>query len=307
MSFRSEKPVKIVYSHPVEYNALAAELWRRDIPLSLINPAHLSFDPADINTDLSLLLNDLSHPPGFRADENHIRSMVLFSQQLETGPLRLAQSRVINSSIALDILSSKVRQISLFESSKVRYPRTIIANSLDALVRQLSTLRFPILIKDDSYASLKPTLKFDSVTEFVDAIFNETFIPGPNLFVVQEYHQPESEHIFQVDILNGTPIASRKVRMLRDPEADWALELKGQFVDPHPEILTSIDHIARAGRIDLATVEYFIDHRSGEAMFFNILPFSYSRKHDPEGRTLSSIGDYIERRLQKIREIELAI
>ena len=307
MSFLSEKPFKIVYSHPVEYNALAAELWRRDIPLSVINPAHLSFDPADTRPDFSLLFNDLSHPAGFRPDENQTRSVILFTKQLETGPLRLAQSRIINGSNALEILSSRVRQISLFESVNVKYPKTIFAYSLDALVRQLPALQFPILIKDDSYASPRPTLKFDSVTEFVDAIFNERLIPGPNLLVVQEYREPESNHIVQVDMLNGHPIASRKVHTLRDPGDDWALEVKGEFIEPDSEILKRIEYIARAGRIDLATVEYFIDHRSGEAVFFNITPFHYSRKHDPEARTLSTVGDYFERRLQKIHEIELAI
>jgi glutathione synthase/RimK-type ligase-like ATP-grasp enzyme len=307
MTFVNDKPFGIVYNYPVEYNALAAELWRRDIPLSLINPSHLSFDPSERRADFSLVLNDLSHPSGFHPDESFIRAMTLYTKHLESGPLQLAQGRVINGSTAIEILTSRVRQVSLFASVGVKYPKTIFANSLDALVRQLPSLRFPILIKEESHASRKPTLKFNSVNDFIDSIFSEQLVPGHDLLVVQEYLEPQTDHIIRVDVLNGLAISSRKIHTLRDPAADWALELKAEPIEPSQEVLRSIEQVVRAGKIDLATVEYFIDRQSGEPVFFNIAPFHYSRRNDPEARTLQAIGDYVERRLRKIREIELAI
>ena len=306
MSFDNVKPFGIVYSQPVEYSAIAAELWRRDIPISLINPSHLNFDPAERRPEFSLVFNDLSQPSGFRADDSFVRAMILYAKHLESGPLHLAQTRVMNGSNALEVLSSRVRQVSLFASANVRYPKTLIANSLDALVRQLPALRFPVLIKDDNPASQRPTLRFDSITAFIEAVFDERLNPGRDLLVVQEYYQPKTDHIVRVDMLNGNAIASHKVYTWRESSSDWRFEIKAEAFEPSKEIVRSVEEIVRGARIDLASVEY-IDDGSGDPVFLNISPFRYSRKHDPEARTLAAIGDYIEKRLRKIREIELAI
>jgi hypothetical protein len=54
-------------------------------------------------------------------------------------------------------------------------------------------------------------------------------------------------------------------------------------------------------------VEYFTDRKTNETFFYNVTPLNYRRSNDPHGRVITEIGDYIEKRLQKIREFELAL
>jgi hypothetical protein len=305
MSFLTEKPFGIVYNYPVEYNAIAAELWRRDVPLSLINPTHLHFDPSVSEPYFSLVFNDLSRAPGFPADDRFISSLILYIRHLESGQYRLAQGRIINGSGALETFANRVRQISLFASAGVRYPRTTFANSLEALIRESGSLKFPILIKPNRSSS--PILKFTNSTQFVEAVFDGTLSFNDELVLAQDYLEPNGDHIGRIDLLNGKFLAARKVFTLRDPMLSWEVELKTEHFEPGLEIIRSAEHIARAGKLDLASIEYFTDRRSGEPVFYNIAPLQYSRIQDSDGKILTEIGDYFERRLRKIREIELAI
>ena len=60
-------------------------------------------------------------------------------------------------------------------------------------------------------------------------------------------------------------------------------------------------------RIDVGAVEYFVDQKSNNTVFYSIRPHSNSRAGEGEAGRLSILADYFEKRISKIRELELAI
>jgi hypothetical protein len=307
MSFLTNKPFGIVYNFPVEYNPIAAELWRRDIPITLVNPSHLVLDPADTDIRYSLLLNDLGTPAGFQPQSEFVQSLIQYNRHLEISSFKFSQGRIINGAQALEIFTSRARQISLFASLGLKYPRTIIANNVETLISQLPTLQFPVLIKESNLAKTNSVLKFDDAASLVDAVFDGRLVINNEFVLAQEYRDVKSDHIVRVDTLNGKFLAAQKVFTLREPSLSWEVELRAEPIEPSTQIIQAVEQVVRAGKVDFGSVEYFTDRKTNETFFYNITPFSYRRSSDPQGKIVTDIGDYIEKRLQKIREFELAL
>jgi hypothetical protein len=307
MSLLTNKPFGIIYNFPVEYNPIAPELWRRDIPITLVNPSQLVLDPADTDIRYSLLFNDLGTPSGFQPQSEFVHSLIQYNRHLETSQYRFSQGRIINGAQALEIFTSRARQISLFAALGLKYPRTIIANNVDTLISQLSALRFPILIKESNLARTNSVMKFDDAASLVDAVFDGRLVITNEFVLAQEYRDVKNDHIVRVDTLNGKAFAAQKVFTLREPSLSWEVELRSEAFEPTPQIIQAVENAVRAAKVDVGSVEYFTDRKTNETFFYNVTPLNYRRSNDPHGRVITEIGDYIEKRLQKIREFELAL
>jgi hypothetical protein len=71
--------------------------------------------------------------------------------------------------------------------------------------------------------------------------------------------------------------------------------------------VNTVEEIVVAGKIDVGSVEYFVDANTHEVFFYGLTPYNFSRQYDRHGEKLNLIAGYFEKRLQKLREIELAI
>jgi hypothetical protein len=307
MSFLTEKPFGIVYNFPLEHHAIAAELWRRDIPLTFINPAKFSFDASQHDMDFSLLFNDVSTPSGFPFQNEFVQSLITYNRHVELTNNRFAQGRIINGSAALDVLVNRARQVSLFASLGVRYPKTIIATNLDSLITQVHALKFPILIKNSDVSLGNKVQKFDSISSLLEAIFEEKIFTSNHLLLAQEYHFPKGDQVYRVDTLNGKYLSAHIVSTIREPALSWEVELKSEPFEPSEHVIHTVEQIARAARVDIGSIEYFVDRKTNALFYYNILPFNYRKQSDAEGNVINQIANYVERRLHKIREVELAL
>jgi hypothetical protein len=307
MSFIAEKSVGIFYEHPFEFNHLATELGNRDVPVAHISPGAHEFSPGSVDLPYSLIFNDLSTPTGFQRDQKALQQRVNFTRHLELNDLRFAQGRVVNGSAAIETFSNRARQLSVFSSLNIPFPKTRIVAGLDKLISILPDFVFPVLVKPNDTWKTLPVLRFDTLSSLAEAIGDNRLPFENDLLLIQEYHRPKNDAIVRVDTVNGRVVTAQKIHTIREPLPLWPVEHLTESFQPSEEILHAVESIVRAARVDVGAVEYFVDQRSNNVLFYSIRPQSNSRTTEDGLRRLSILADYFEKRISKIRELELAI
>jgi glutathione synthase/RimK-type ligase-like ATP-grasp enzyme len=307
MSFISENPVGVFYEHPFEYNLLVTELNTRKVPVVQISPSTHDFSPGAVEIPYSLIFNDLSSPIGFQRDPKALQQRINFTRHLELNDLRFAQGRIVNGSVAIETLSNRARQLSVFSSLNLPFPKTRIVNSLDKLISILPEFVFPVLVKPNDTWKTLPVLRFETLSALVDAIVKNQLPFENDLLLVQEYHKPKGDNIVRVDTINGRVVTAQKIHTIREPLPLWPVEHRAEYFQPSEEIVQAVESIIRTARIDVGAVEYFVDQKSNNAIFYSIRPHSNSRAAESAAARLSILADYFEKRISKIRELELAI
>jgi hypothetical protein len=306
MTFIAERPVGIFYEHPVEFNPLLNELTQRDIAFDLINPKNFSFGPEQTDIPFSLIFNDLTTPLGIRRDPRTPDQLVAVTRHLELNQLKFAQGRIVNGSFDIENFANRARQLSIFSSLNLPFPKTRIVNSLDRLITVLSEFKFPVLIKPNNAWAEAPVLRYDSLSELVKDVVGGQGPISDGLLLVQEYHQPKNDHIVRVDTLNGQYLSAQRIYTIREPLPFWGAEHRVESFVPSAEVIEAVESIVRAARIDIGSVEYFTDSKTNQVYFYSIRPHSNSRAADGIVR-VQTIADYFERRLAKIKEFALAL
>jgi hypothetical protein len=307
MTFIAEKPIGVFYEHPLEYNPLLATLKTRNIQISPINPSQHDFSLKTDAPKYSLIYNDLTAPLGFSRSSKTISHLLAFTKNIELNNHRWAQSSVINGSVAIETLSDRARQLSVFASLDLATPRTRIVNNLERLISILPEFNFPLLVKSNNASSNLPVLRFDSLSELIDSVVSKTFLLQDDLLLIQEYHQPKDNHIVRVDTLNGKFLSAQKIYTIREPLQLWPVEYKTDVFTPSVEIVQAVELIARTARIDIGSVEYFTDQKTNQILFYSIRPHTNSRSSKNGALQIDAIADYFEKRISKAREIQLAL
>lgn len=307
MSFIAEKPVGIFYEHPLEYNPLVSALQRRDIAVTLINPEEHYFTPDDRDVPYSIIFNDLSSPTGFQRNSKSVDQLVNYTKHLELNEFKHAQGRIINGAVAVETLSNRARQLSVFSSLNIPFPKTKIVNSLDKLISILHEFTFPVLVKPNDAWKQLPILRFETLSQLVNSIVKNEVPFSDDLLLIQEYHRPKNNHVVRVETLNGRYVSAQKIFTIREPLPLWPVEYKTEPFNPSEEIIQAVESIVRAARVDVGSVEYFVDLKTNEVLFYSIRPHSNTRATQYSADLVEQVADYFEKRLSKIREIELAL
>ncbi|HEY9006760.1 MAG TPA: hypothetical protein VIM75_11530 [Ohtaekwangia sp.] len=306
-----EKPIGIIYAHPEQYNPLFEKLYSRGIAFETINPADHLYDPAQYEVPYSLVFNDMSSPPYFTHNALGIAQTVEYVKHVEKLNGTINSSKVMNGSRATEILSTKSRQLSVFASLGIPFPKTRIVSSIDQLLATGNELSFPILLKSNGLNDHITTTRFDSFSALVNAIINDTLpVYGDKSFVIQEYISPKGNYIVRAEILKGELLYASKVYHAGDQADAWSIEVKSSVFTPSLEITQAIEKVAHASLLDTGSIEYVVDRKSNKVYFYSIRPHTSTFSTITEGLSFNPfdrITDYLEQRLQKIKEIALTI
>src|ERR1700740_1895151 len=119
----SPRPIAIYYEHPDWFGPLFAELDARGINYVKLNASCHSFDPAAGGPDFSLFFNHRGASAYLRGNDGAIFFSNSYLAYLET-----AGVRVLNGSRAFALETSKARQLRLFNSLGLRFPKTRVVN-----------------------------------------------------------------------------------------------------------------------------------------------------------------------------------
>jgi hypothetical protein len=264
----------IYYEHPEWFKPLFAVLEKRGVSwIPLPVQEHL-FDPSDLRAPAPVVLNRLAMSSFLRQDEHAI-----FYSQALMAHYEAAGARVINGSAALAIDTSKARQMTLLRSLGLQIPATVVIHRSADIVRAAAELRFPVMVKGDIGGSGAGMARYDSLEDLA-AFAEENGCPtGINgVTLVQEYVPARNGQVIRCETLNGKflyAIALNGAGSTFDLcPADVCMADKPSITieayTPSPEIVRTVEAVARASHLDVGGIEYMVDDRDGVERFYDI-------------------------------------
>ena len=318
------KPIGIYYEHPEWFKPLFAELERRQIPYVRIDAAHHRYNPSEADSPYALVVNRMSSSAYLRGNGQGIFHTAGFLTHLEQIGVR-----VINGTTATSIETNKARQLALLSSLGLSYPETQVVNHVSQVLPAAQELRFPLVVKVNIGGAGAGIVRFDTLEGLQAAVdANQINLGIDQTALVQEYVQPRGGHIVRVETLNGRFLYAMKVFTTGDsfnlcpaeicaipdePTADFCLTdapkkgIQVEVYTPPTEIIAAVERIAKTAKIDVGGVEYLIDDRTGEVLFYDINALSNFIADavnvigfDPYSRFV----DYLEKQLQKMQLAE---
>jgi hypothetical protein len=306
-----DKPIGIIYGHSEQYNPLFEKLYNRGIAFDIINPADHLYDPAQYEVPYSLVFNDMSSPPYLTHNALGIAQTIEYVKHVEKLNGIHNSSKIINGARVTEILSTKSRQLAVFASLGISFPKTRVVSSIDQLLAAGNELNFPILIKSNGINDHIATQRFESISELINVLINDELrLNGDKSLVVQEYIQPKGNHILRAEILNGQVLYAVKVFHAGDQPDAWPIEVKANIFTPSIEITQALEKIAHAALIDVGSIEYIVDRKTNNIYFYAIRPHTSSLNIGVDGldfNPFDQLTNYLEQRLQKIKEMALTI
>jgi glutathione synthase/RimK-type ligase-like ATP-grasp enzyme len=318
MSNNAEKPIGIFYEHPAWFKPLFEELEARRIPFVRIQAAQHSYNPAEVESPFSLVVNRMSSSAYLRGNTQGIFHAANYLAHLE----RLGVP-TINGVAAQNIESSKAKQLSLLTSLGILYPKTKVVNHISQLVPSAKTLQLPIVVKVNIGGSGAGIVRFDTMEGLQKAIdLGQINLGIDHTALVQEYIVPAGNHIVRIETLSGKFLYAIKVHttgesfnlcpaelcQVPDPNDVQAClteaPKKGIQVEsytPPAELIQKAEKIFQTAGIDVGGIEYLTDGRTGQAYFYDINALS-NFVADAENvigfNPYKNFVDYIEQRLQ---------
>jgi glutathione synthase/RimK-type ligase-like ATP-grasp enzyme len=277
-------PIAILDEHPQWSGRLIAELESRRLPFEKIDHSSHGYDPHDRTRRYSVLVNrssPSSHRRGHRS--------VLFYTEALLEHYEAVGVPVINPVASYRFEKSKALQAGLFERAGVRYPRTVVVNAREQLVKAAQDFRFPVLIKPGVGGSGALIARFDTLADLETRADTVDFGPDGTA-LLQQYVEPRDGAIVRLEVLDGRLLyAIRIVRPAGDfnlcpadlcvspaaipspngPACD-VVPLSVARVDPPDEVIAQAIALARAASIDVGGIEYLVGKDDGRVYFYDV-------------------------------------
>jgi ribosomal protein S6-L-glutamate ligase RimK-like protein len=284
-----ERPIALLDEHPEWSIRLISELVGRGLPFEKIDHSNHAFDPRDREPRYSVIVNRSS-------PSSHTRGhgSVLFYTEAVLSHYESLGVPVINPVAAYRFEKSKALQLGLFERLGVRYPRALVVNHRDQVLKALDRIAFPLVVKPNVGGSGAGIVRFDSRAELEARLDGVSFGPDGTA-LVQEYVEPEDGAIVRVEVLDGRALYA--IRIVRRVAGDFNLcpadicqvpapaaatsDLSACPVDIAPGMtVTRVEppsalvhdaiRIMRAASIDVGGVEYLVGKADGRGYFYDV-------------------------------------
>ncbi len=279
--------IGIYYEHPQWFAPLFAQLERQGTPFVRLNATEHHFDPASLNGEgrLALVVNRMS-PSAWR--RGHAQSIFYTHDYL--AHLERHGTRVINGGRAFRYETSKALQLALLEELGLPYPKARVINHASQAPVAAEGLRFPIIVKPNIGGSGAGIRRFDTPRALAQAAAgNDIELGLDHTALVQEFAPARGGHIVRVEVLGGHFLYAIKVFLTgdtfnlcpadicqpgREPAAAACpAEVTRTSVEaftPPPEAVAEVEHMVAEAGIDVGGVEYLVDDRDGQRLYYDI-------------------------------------
>ena len=284
-----EAPIAILDEHPDWSARLTAELTRRGLPWEKIDHSNHAFDPRERRPAYSVIVNRTSPSSHTRGHAG----VLFYAEAL----LALAESLgipVINPVSAYRFEKSKALQLGLFERLGVRYPRAVVVNHRDQILKATDSVAFPLVVKPNVGGSGAGIVRFTSRDDLIERL--DTLDLGPDgTALVQEYIESEEGAIVRIEVLDGRYLYA--IRIVRQADAGFNLcpadicqtpspaapsadlgacpvearpGLSVSRVDAPAEAIETVIRLTRAASIDVGGVEYLVGKADGRIYYYDV-------------------------------------
>ena len=283
------RPIAVYHEHQDWFRPLFAELDHRGTPYVRVDARRHHFDVAAREPEFALLFNRMSPSAYLRGSHHGIYHTLAYLSHLE----RLG-TRVINGSQGFRVEISKALQLSLLESLGLKYPAARVINHPAEAPEAARGLRFPVVVKANLGGSGAGIVRYDSPAELAAAVASGTIDLGiDSTALVQEFVPARGEHIVRVEVLGRKYLYAIRVFSPVDvfnicpadacqttggaalTSTACAVDAKARNIrvegyTPPPEVIADVERIFAAAAIDVGGVEYMIDDRDGQLLYYDI-------------------------------------
>lgn len=282
-------PFIISHEHPDWFKPLFVELEKRGIPYQTVNPTQHQFAIEEGKPAFDLFFNRMSPSAYLRDGVQGTFYTLNYLKHLENLGVR-----VLNGYQAFTYETSKALQLMLMQQLRIKYPKSRVVNHVSQVEAATEGLRFPIVIKANIGGSGAGIEKFNSIEEVREAVSNNQIDFGiDHTALVQEFIPARGGYISRVETIGGKYIYAIRVYTTGDTfnlcPADicqttagqdlvrnaCALDapkngLKVEAFTPSDEIISNIEAIMQHSKIDVGGIEYIIDDRDGEVLYYDV-------------------------------------
>jgi hypothetical protein len=270
-----DRPIGILDEHPEWSRRLTAELTRRGLPWERIDHSCHAFDPRERQPAYSVIVNRTS-------PSSHTRGHggVLFYAEPLLAHYEALGTPVINPLAAYRFEKSKALQLGLLEGLGVRYPRAVVVNHRDQVLKALDRVRFPLVVKPNVGGSGAGIVRFAAREALEQGLDTLDFGPDGTA-LVQEYVESEAGAIVRVEVLDGRYLYA--IRIVRAADAGFNLcpadiccpadappSLSVTGFDAPREAIATVLRLARAASIDVGGVEYLVSREDGQIYYYDV-------------------------------------
>ena len=275
-----DRPIGILYEHPLWFEPLFAELERRGADYRRLPADELVFDPGEQEDPYSLVLNRMSPSAWTRG-----RSHAIFHTLHYLAYLDEIGANVVNGHAAFQVEISKARQSALFERLGLRYPAARAVSDPARLTAAAEGLRFPVLVKPNVGGSGAGIRSFETPAELAQAAAEGIDLGVDRTALVQEHLPAADEAVVRVEILDGELLYAIRLRLLPGSfnlcPADYC-DLPGiadgvsgrglpiERFEPPGDVVEDAKRIVAAAGMELGGVEYLVDARDGQPCFYDV-------------------------------------
>lgn len=282
-------PIAIYYEHPDWFKPLFTELEKRGLPFEKIDAVNHQFDIADGTKKYSLVFNRMSPSAYLRNGTQGIFYTQSYLKFLEDNGVP-----TINGYKAFQYETSKASQLSLIQKLGFKYPKAKVVNHSSQLIRASHGLRFPIVVKANIGGSGAGIVKYNSEASLTEDILQNQIDFGiDHTALVQEYIPARGGYITRVETLGGKFLYAIKVftsgesfnlcpadicqttdgkELVRNACALDAPKtgLRVEAYNPPAEVIHAVEKIVQSAGIDVGGIEYIIDDRDGEILYYDV-------------------------------------
>lgn len=258
----------ILYEHPEWFRPLFAELARQGVSYEEWRADQLVFD-LDEEEFPDLVLNRMSPSAAFRGHGHGQFAVRDLLAHLESR--RVA---VVNGAQAYEYEISKIRQHALFRRCGARTPRTRVVNHPSVLTKAARGLSYPLLVKPNCGGAGGGIRRADTEGDLTCGAFE---FGCDHTALVQEYIAARDGCCYRIEVLDGQVLYCVRIQRQGDgfnlcPADVCQSAAKPVFTrcEPLPEAAITALAVARLGRMDVCGVEYIIDQRSGDPVFYDL-------------------------------------
>lgn len=287
---RMKKPIGVFYEHPEWFKPLFKILEGRSIPYEKIHAGFHHFNPLE-DPPYRVVINRVSSSSYLRG-----HTQAIFYANDFIGYLEENGVRVINGTRATEIETSKALQLVLFKKLGLKFPKAVVVNHVNQVVEASKQIGFPLAVKPNIGGSGAGIVRFDSLAALEEATeANAVDLGIDHTALVQEFIPVRGGHINRVETLNGKFLYAIKVHtsgesfnlcpaeicQVPQPGPVQQMEevcmttavkkgIKVEPFNPPAEIVAAVERIVAEAKIDVGGIEYMIDDRTGEVLYYDI-------------------------------------
>ncbi len=291
MSPAASLPIAIYYEQPHWFKPLFAELDRRGtryVKIDAVGHSYAAEERAE--EQYALVLNKMSPSAWNRGHGDTIFYTMGFLEHLESRGVR-----VINGTRAFRSELSKAAQLTMLDRLGLGYPRARVIHRAAQAADAAEPLRFPVVVKPNIGGSGAGVVRFDTPQALAEASLapDALTLGMDTTALVQEFVPARGGAIVRVEVLDGRYLYAIKIHITGETfdlcpadicktplgvELDRAAcpvdapknGLTVERFDPSPEVVAEVERIMEAAGIELGGVEYMVDNRDGQRLYYDI-------------------------------------